>query len=158
MAPFDGYAPNPGSMVSYRFASGETVPVGRMALEAQKSAVMAQQQLDNDVAALKQYNQGLSEINDRVLPILRDVSGLDVGPKPLDWQKWYVNLVGYQLNQLQSSERPTTIEDVPLAFQPQPIPIGQLTIPISVTRVSCFGAGTLVRTLTGLEPIETLKI
>ena len=75
---------------------------------------------------------------------------MDIGPKRLEWQKWYVNLVGYRLNQLQASENPTVIEDVPLAYQPQPIPVGQLTAPVAASRISCFGAGTLVRTLTGL--------
>ncbi len=148
----------PSTAVSLTFAMGESIPVGRMALEAQKTAVVAQQQLENDVAAIKQYNQGLSEINDRVLLVLKDISGLDIGPKRAEWQKWYVNLIGYQLNQLQASENPTVIENVPLAYQPQPIPIGQLTAPVAASRVSCFGAGTLVRTLTGLEPIETLKV
>jgi hypothetical protein len=110
------------------------------------------------MAAIDEYNRGLNLINDRVVPVLKDISGLDIGPKPLEWQKWYVNLVGYQLNQLQSTENPTVIEQVPLADQPQPIPIGQLVTPLAVYRRSCFGAGTLVRTLTGLEPIEALKI
>ncbi len=157
-APFAGIRPNPGSLITFQFASGATIPVGQMALEAQKAAVAAEQQLENDVAALKQYNQGLNEINDRVLPVLKDISGLDIGPKPAEWQKWYVNLIGYQLNQLQASERPTMVEDVPLAYQPQPIPIGQFAGPIAAQRMSCFGPGTLVRTLTGLEPIETLKV
>ena len=100
----------------------------------------------------------MSQINDRVVPILKDISGLDIGPKLAEWQKWYVNLIGYQLNQLQSSDRPTVVENVPLAYQPPPIPIGQSTAPLAVQRYSCFGAGTLVRTLAGLEPIETLKV
>ncbi len=127
-------------------------------MEAQKSAVVAEKQLESDVASIKEYNASLSQINDRVVPILKDISGLNIGPKPAEWQKWYVNLIGYQLNQLQSSDKPTVVEDVPLAYQPQPIPIGQFSGPIATMRISCFGAGTLVRTLTGLEPIETLKV
>jgi tetratricopeptide (TPR) repeat protein len=156
--PDNGLPVGTATFVSITFAMGESIPVGQMAMEAQKTAAVAQQQLENDVAAIKQYNQGLNEINDRVLPVLRDISGLDIGPKPVEWQKWYVNLIGYQLNQLQKSENPTVIEDVPLAYQPQPIPIGQMTAPVAASRISCFGAGTLVRTLTGLEPIETLKV
>ncbi len=158
MMPDNGAPVGPYTMVSLTMAMGETIPVGRMALEAQKSAAAAEKQLENDVASIKQYNEGLSQINDRVLPVLRDISGLEIGPKPLEWQKWYVNLIGYQLNQLQASQNPTVIEEVPLAYQPQPIPIGQFAGPIAASRISCFGAGTLVRTLTGLEPIETLKV
>ena len=142
----------------FTFAAGETIPVGRMALEAQKSAVAAEKQLENDVASIREYNASLSQINERVVPILKAISGLDIGPKPLEWQTWYVNLIGYQLNQLQSSDKFTVIEEVPLAYQPQPVPISSFLNPTSVQRLSCFGAGTLVRTLTGLEPIETLKV
>ena len=53
---------------------------------------------------------------------------------------------------------PTVVENVPLAYQPQPIPLGSFSAPIAVQRMSCFGAGTMVRTLTGLEPIESLKV
>jgi hypothetical protein len=153
-----GIAPNPNSMIYLEIAEGETIPIGRMALEAQKSAVFAEKQLESDVASLQEYNASLSQINDRVVPVLKDISGLNFGPKPAEWQKWYVNLIGYTFKLLQSSDKSTVVEDVPLAYQPQPIPIGQFAGPIASMRVSCFGAGTLVRTLTGLEPIETLKV
>ncbi len=153
-----GIGPNPGSHITIEFASGETIPVGRMAQEAQKTAVFAEKQLESDVASLDEYNASLSQINDRVVPILKAVSGEDIGAKPAEWQRWYVNLIGYQLNQLQSSDKPTVVEDVPLAYQPQPIPFGQFSGPIATMRMSCFGAGTQVRTLNGLEAIETLKV
>ncbi len=142
---------------------GVRIPVGQMALEAQKSAVAAEQQLETDVASIKTYNQSLNQLNDRVVAVLKDISGLDIGPKPAQWQNWYINLIGYRFNQVQSSENPTVVQNVPLSYQPQPIPIGQfqeLTAPsrIAGSQVSCFGAGTLVRTLTSLEPIETLKV
>jgi hypothetical protein len=151
----------PFTMVSFTMAQGETIPVGRMAVETHKSAAGAQKQLENDIALIEQYNQTLSQLNDRVVPILEDISGLKIGPKPAEWRRWYINLVGYQLNQLQASETPTVIENVPLVYQPQPVPIGEFLSPIaavSVQMMSCFGAGTLVRTLSGLEPIETLKV
>ncbi|MGP0070097.1 MAG: polymorphic toxin-type HINT domain-containing protein [Isosphaeraceae bacterium] len=158
MMPDNGLPVTGTTFLSLNMASGETIPVGRMAQEAQKTAVYAQKQLDNDVAAIKEYNASLDQINDRVVPILKDISGLAIGPKPAEWQKWYVNLIGYQFNQMQSPDKPMVVEDVPLAYQPQPIPLGQFMGPIATQRVSCFGAGTLVRTLTGLEPIETLKV
>jgi hypothetical protein len=150
---------NPTSGFVFQQSVTDVIPVGRMALEAQKTAYVAGQQLDSDVAAIEEYNQGLAQINDRILPVLRDVSGLDLGPKPLEWRKWYVNQVGYRLNLTQTSENPTVVENVLLAYQPQPVPIGQIYSPaIGIRVMSCFGAGTPVRTLTGLEPIETLKI
>ena len=153
-----GVAPTARSQITLQFAEGELIPVGRMAQEAQKTAVFAAKQLEIDVQSIKDYNESLNQVNDRVVPILKDISGLAIGPKPAEWQKWYVNLIGYQLKQMQSSEKTTVVEDVPLAYQPQPIPIGQFRTAIGSMRVSCFGAGTLVRTLNGFEPIETLKV
>ena len=49
---------------------------------------VAQQQLENDVASMKQFNDSLSEINDRVLPVLNGISGPNLGPDPEAWQKW----------------------------------------------------------------------
>jgi len=147
---------NPGSELVFTVASGVEIPVGRMMLEAQKTAAVAQRQLQNDVDAIKQFNASLNEINDRVLPVLNDVSGLSLGPDSAAWLTWFNNLVGF--NQMQASEPRTVIENVPLAYQPQPIPLETFSGPISVVRYSCFGAGTMVRTLTGLEPIESLKV
>ena len=117
---------------------------------------MAQQQLQNDVNSIDQYNNSLSEINDRVVPILENVSGQNLGPDSVAWQGWLNNLVGF--NSLQASEPPTITEDVPLAYQPQPIPLGTFSVVTGIQRMSCFGAGTMVRTLAGSEPIEKLKL
>ncbi|MFI5458475.1 MAG: polymorphic toxin-type HINT domain-containing protein [Isosphaerales bacterium] len=153
----DGLVPlNPGSLLTYTIANGVQIPVGRMTIEAQKTAAVAQRQLQDDVDAIKQFNASFDEINDRVVAVLKDISGLDIGPDSFAWLKWFNNLVGF--NQLQASEPSTVIENVPLAYQPEPIPLGTFSGPISVKRMSCFGAGTMVRTLSGLEPIEALKV
>jgi Pretoxin HINT domain len=148
--------PNRGTFFNFTLASGTTIPVGQMAAEAQKSALSAQLQLQNDVDAVDQFNDSLSQFNDRVVPVLKDISGQDIGPDPTAWLKWFINLVGY--NQLQASERPTVTEEVTLEYQPQPIPLGSFIRPISASRISCFGAGTMVRTLSGSAPIEKLKV
>ena len=46
---------------------------------------------------------------------------------------------------------------MPLAYQAQPIPIGTIDGPVGFRRMSCFGAGTPVHTLSGVQPIESLK-
>jgi tetratricopeptide (TPR) repeat protein len=153
---YGGMPVNMGSSLTYTIAGGVEIPTGRIMLQAQKTAAMAQQQLDNDVESIKQYNGSLGEINDRVLPVLNDVSGLNLGPDPVAWQTWLNNLVGFKSQQ--ASEPPTVVENVPLEYQPEPIALGSFSVPISVTRTSCFGAGTLVRALSGLQRIESLKV
>ncbi|WP_406698929.1 polymorphic toxin-type HINT domain-containing protein [Singulisphaera sp. Ch08] len=49
------------------------------------------------------------------------------------------------------------IEEVPLAYQAQPVSIDTITGPVGYRRMSCFGAGTPVHTLAGVQPIESLK-
>ena len=147
---------NNGSVFTGSIAHGVSIPIGRMAVEARKTAAAAQQQLQNDVDSIDQYNRSLSEINDRVVPVLCEISGQDLGPDIVAWQGWLNNLVGF--NSLQSSEPPTITEEVPLAYQPEPIPLGNFSTVFDVQRTSCFGAGTVVRTLAGSDPIESLKL
>jgi hypothetical protein len=149
---------NPRTRFSVTMATGDIIPVGRMEVEAQKSAAVAERQLETDVEAIKQYNASLRQINDRVVPVLQDIAGQNTGPDPSAWQEWFIDLVGYQVNQLQRSENPTVIENVPLAYQPPPIPISSFAVPIAIRRMSCFGAGTMIRTLSGMQAIETLKV
>jgi tetratricopeptide (TPR) repeat protein len=148
--------PTPYSRLVFDFAVGVRIPVGQMAVEAEKTAMFADSQLQSDVDAIKAFNASLDEVNGRVLPVLDDISGSDFGADPLAWQKWLNNLVGF--TSLQASEPPTITEQVPLAYQPQAIPLGTFSVSISSRRISCFGAGTLVRTLTGSQPIESLKL
>jgi hypothetical protein len=147
---------NPGSDLTYTMVDAVQIPVGRMMVEANKSAAVAQRQLEGDVESIKQYNASFDQINDRVVTVLQDISGQKTGADKDVWERWFINLVGF--NQLQASEPPTVIENVPLAYQPEPIPISTFSGPVSVERYSCFGAGTMVRTLSGLEPIESLKV
>ncbi len=148
----------PTTRLSFTFGQGVLIPVGSMQLEAQRTAVAAAQQLQRDAGQLRAYNDSLRELNDRVVPVLKDVSGLDLGTNQGDWQKWYTDLVGYQALSASTTEPPTVIEQVPLDYQPQPVPIGQFIGPIAVQRMSCFGAGTLVRTLGAVRPIEELAV
>ncbi len=156
LIPNNGMPLNNTTKLNLTTVQGESIPIGQMAVEAQKSAAVAQQQLQSDVDAIDQYNRSLSQINDRVIPVLNDISGQNLGPDTAAWQTWLNNLVGF--NSLQASEPPTITEDVPLAYQPQPIPLGTFSTVVSVQRLSCFGAGTMVRTLTGSQPIEALKL
>jgi len=137
------------------------IPIGQMMVEAQRSAQVAQQQLANDIQAIEEYNGPIAETNQRVRQVLTDSIGIDQGPDKAAWEKWQVDLAGYAYSAPRSyDDRPTVIEQVPVAYQPeaQPFVFDQ---PIGVVTVrqqhSCFGAGTLVRTLDGLSEIEKIR-
>jgi Pretoxin HINT domain len=130
-------------------------------LEAQKSAFAAQQQLASDVAALDAYNRDIVPLNDRVQGILAAVAGKDLGKDAKAWKNWWVDQLGYRSNMTaQAPPKPTIVQDVPLAYQPQPVPVREFAVAASegFQRMSCFGAGTPVQTVEGLRPIESLRV
>jgi len=147
----------PGLGFRFTFARTAMIPVGQIELEAQKTAAMAQQQLQNDVQVLERLNEPINKLNDRVLPILKEVAGSNLGESRETWQKWWLDQIGYTIMPQKVSDTPTIVEDVPLAYHPQSVPIGMLTSIVGSLRMSCFGAGTLVHTLSGVQAIETLK-
>lgn len=139
--------------------AGAQIPIGQMRLEAQKAAMAAQNQLQADVAALDRENSVVSEANEQITSILSSVSGQNLKADRQTWQAWYVDQLGYSYHPTPEPPRPMINQVVPFAAQPVPINV-VVTPPLftSFVRMSCFGAGTLVQTRMGAEPIETLKV
>jgi hypothetical protein len=145
------------------------IPIGQMALEYQKAAVVAQQQLARDVARIDAYNQDVQQLNERITGVLKQVSGNDPGDDPESWTAWWVGLKGYAYTPPPETPRPTVVENVPLDYTPQPTPALSGTLSKSETSAgfrvtpystmpSCFGAGTLVQTLAGAQLIESIRV
>jgi len=133
-----------------------------MMLEAEKTAYLAEQQLERDVRSVEQINSLVHEANDRVLSVLSPLTGQSLGENQEAWAKWWTEEKGYAF---ESREQPTTtvVENVPLAYMPQPIAPQVIDgSVVNVTQVqvhnACFAAGTPVQTLTGLRPIETIRL
>src|SRR3954471_5252283 len=78
---------------------------------------------------------------------------------------WITDLQGYAYHALKTSPTtppPTVVEQVPVDYQPQAVPlISSAVVNQQVSQIpishSCFGAGTLVRTIAGPRPIEELQ-
>ncbi|HWE35775.1 MAG TPA: polymorphic toxin-type HINT domain-containing protein [Isosphaeraceae bacterium] len=136
------------------------IPIGRLQAQAQLSAAVAAQQLRADVAMIEKVNRAIQDGNDRVAAILKDVSGQGLGADREKWKAWWVDQLGYAYTPPKPRlDRPTVVEDVPVAYQPAPIPVEPfLGAPVAFDRMSCFGAGTLVRTRTGPRPIEEIRV
>lgn len=132
------------------------IPVGRMMLDAQKSAKSAQQQLEADAANLRAINDSIRASNERPTSTLRAISGVDLGDDRDAWEKWFLDQLGFA--QRASQSRTTVVEEVPPAFTPSPLAVESSLAPVLILRHSCFSAGTLVRTLDGPRPIETLAV
>ncbi len=144
-----------------------SIPVEAMVAEYQKTALVAQQQIVRDASLIDQYNREANASNDRLAMVLRSVSGEDHGTEPAGWTGWMLNLSGYALAESSTTDLPTITVAVPLEYRPQAVPTFQSSFagPVSKTTAQitsvnavgdCFGAGTLVRTMTGPQAIETL--
>jgi hypothetical protein len=150
------------------------IPLGQMMLDAQMSAAVAQQQLAADAQTIDDYNATIQAANGHVRQVLMDSVGLDLGQDRTAWQRWFIDLLGYAPGQSKSSsEPPTIVEDVPIAYQPQSSPtvVDQpqsaqfvrlpefIRLPGRPAEHSyCFGAGTPVQTIDGLHAIESLRL
>lgn len=155
--------PGPGSqprMLRFELPEIAEIPVGQMTLQAEQAAAVAERQLEGDVAAIQRYNQPIETLNGRITSILEKITGDSQGSDPETWRKWAVDLMGYAyIPQRASEETPTVVEQVPLAYQPQATPIVGVGAPVAAqTHHSCFGAGTIVSTLTGPRPIESIAV
>ena len=151
--------PNDPARVSVVRNQTMTIPIGEMMLEAQRAAQVAEAQLEADVQAIDAANTSTRESNGRVRDLLATTVGTDQGDDTSAWAKWLTNLFGYAYtSQKATYETPTVTEEVPLAYQPQAAPIViDRPVGIVIAHHSCFGAGTLVRTIDGLRPIESLR-
>src|SRR5262249_35413823 len=145
------------------------IPVGQMMIEVQKAALSAQQQLARDTAVIDQCNDEIRSMNERGGGGRTQVAGGGPGADPESWRGWWVNQKGYSYTTPPETPRPTLVEDVPPAYTPQPVPVVSYTqsqvstttgytAALSSPLPSCFGAGTLVRTLEGSRPIESIRV
>lgn len=91
--------------------------------EAQKGAIVAQAQLQNDVAYLKTVNMQRKQHNDQVLAVAKDSTGKDFGTTPKQWREG-IAAAQNSPKQQEPTSKPTIPELVPLAYQPMFMPSG----------------------------------
>jgi hypothetical protein len=134
------------------------IPVGQMILEAERSAVVAQQQLAADVAAIEKANAEARRSNEPVLLALHEITGKDLGEDGAAWNRWWTDNQGYAITEERTATAPTIVQNVPIAFTPQASPT-VVAGPVVGFRVShsCFAAGTTVRAIEGDRAIESIR-
>ena len=137
------------------------IPIGQMMAASQATAVLAQRQLEADVNSIEELNSMIAQSNSRALEVLSQVSGQNFGADRKAWDRWLTDLRGYAYVSptVPAEEKPTVVEEVPLATVPQPsIVLNMIEGPIANVELhSCFAAGTMVRTFDGTRPIEELS-
>ena len=116
-----------GFVISESYSSEYQIPIGQMMIEAQKTAIVAQQQLADDVAIVDAYNNEVRQRNDCVSALLAAIAGKDLGQDARAWKAWWVNQLGYSYSTPAEPPKPTLVENVPLAYQPQPVFVPRVT-------------------------------
>ncbi len=110
--------------------------------EANLKAAAAQQQILADVSAIEQFNSQSAAVNGRILPVLAQAAGAPESTTDQDGlYTWWFDRLGYRY------EPPEKVQSAANVF-PQ-------STPYSLT--TCFAAGTPVRTIEGVRPIEQIR-
>ena len=131
-----------------RFANMDIAAIEQRTLgliaAANVKATASQQQMVSDVSAIEESNSQTDAVNARIVTTLQgavDAPKLDPGDEDA-WHRWWYDQLGYRYD-------PPGQAQVAITGSPQS--------PAPSIR-SCFVAGTPVRTIHGLRPIETLQV
>jgi hypothetical protein len=138
-----------------------------------QSNLNLQQRLAMDVQFIEWMNQNIRQIDDRVLPVLKAITGLDLGIDREKWRAWWFDQLDYAPGRSPAAPRvnPTYREYAtdstgtynPNAFAPAPERAPTVTdgatggIPDAPVR-ACFADGTTVETLDGPRRLESLEL
>jgi Pretoxin HINT domain len=106
-----------------------------------------EQRLAMDVYFLQTTNDGINLCNDQTLPVLKAITGQDLGVEPEKWKSWWTDQLGYAFQSELPDTKPTYTDFVAAGG-----------IVLSFVHSSCFAAGTLVQTIDGPQPIETIRV
>ena len=96
-----------------------------------------------DVQMVESTNQGINQFNERALPVLEGITGMNLGLEPEKWRAWWSDQLGYAYRSDVPEIKPTYQEFV------------AITPPLSTQ--ACFAAGTLVQTIEGPRAIESIR-
>ncbi len=101
------------------------------------------QSLVSDVLAIESTNDQIKQQNNRLLPVLKRVTGKDLGAEPDQWKAWWTDQLGYAFQAARSQPNPT---------------FTQFVSALDYISSSCFGAGTMVSTTEGPRKIESIAV
>jgi hypothetical protein len=151
-----------GSTIVFDDATGTVVSEDResdASVAAKKAFVATRSQADFAGRAstvqqeIGRMNEQVAAANARIFPILREVTGQDLGTEPKAWWDWWDSSNDYY--SYGEGERPKYeqyyVENKAQYYrEPEYVSVS--------ARHSCFAAGTMVWTKTGLRAIETIEI
>ena len=141
------------ALMAFNAAQNEMMIANAMAENLRRNQAV-QQSLANDIETVEAVNKQLNQMNDRVLPVLKTLTGQELGPDPEPWRKWWTDQLGYVYQSSQPENKPTFSDTVSMPNTVVNLPVLQLVPPHS----ACFSAGTLVHTIDGPRKIESIQV
>ena len=82
--------------------------------ETRERDLAMQRTLENDVRTLDDLNARIDQTNQRVLPLLQTLTGLDFGADPERWRNWWTNQLGLVRDSSSPDAKPTFTEALAL--------------------------------------------
>jgi hypothetical protein len=135
-----GSTPSP-----YAVAAQRDLDIGRAIENVRQANQAVEQRLALDVQMIENTNAQIARVNQSVLFLLKVLTGQDLGSDPEKWKSWWTDQLGYVYQSSLSETKPTYTEFVPV-------------VALSPSHSSCFAAGTLVQSLDGPRPIESIRV
>jgi len=123
------------------------------------------------VEMIEANNATVAEVNERSTGLLRALSGENFGTDVVAWLTWWADRLGFDFDppkppdqdeagEVPYKRRPPLQPPRTKPFRrPQPPPVEKPVYTDYLTgHTSCFGAGTPVRTVDGLKPIDEVEV
>jgi hypothetical protein len=103
----------------------ELISPSQLMAEAQRGAVMAEAQLESDVANIMSINADRKQFNDLVMAVATNATGKNPGRTPKEWREALI--LGKKSEKPNRTLKPTFGEMATLAYQPVFAPVGYMT-------------------------------
>jgi hypothetical protein len=113
-----------------------------------------QRTLENQIQLLDDLNARTNETNRRALPILQVLTGRNFGPEVHAWQKWWSGELGLASPSGPSSSQTAAAKTAAASDAPAAPNAGAPTVAYQ----ACLAAGTLVHSIDGLRPVESIHV
>ena len=139
------------------FNTETLIPINTRNEQDSPAAQAVTQQIGQDLEAIDWENLSTAQTNSRVLHALHQLTGGRLGPDQSAWASWWSEQLGYRYYRRSTPPKQVIVQEVSATYVPPPPP------PVIYTETgvrlrSCFGAGTMVLSRSGLRPIETLEV
>jgi hypothetical protein len=152
-------------------AAQQDLMIGAEMARVQQANQNLKQKLAMDVQFLEWTNAGIRQTNARVLPVLKIITGLDLGIDRVRWENWWMDQLDLESSDTKPKQKPTYREYVTnsvgtynrMAYSPAPerppTQTDAASGPIpNVAIRACFGPSTAVHTVDGPRPVESLQV